>query len=203
MKRLLLVISFSLLFVACDQEVKDYNKEARSYINQKNYTEALNLLNEAIEIDDKNDITWNNLSVCYEAIGEYELALEAARNAINYGEKKAAEYANLGNAYYDLGFKEEARIAYEQGLDLDRSHFFSNYGLGVYYSKKGAYQEGQVYFMYLFDNYPLNVNVVEYIAYNKYKMGQVDAAIVFLEEATQMVNAPTLEQLLETLKGQE
>lgn len=204
MKRLVLILLLVQLFlVSCDTEVKDYNKDALFYIRQENFTEALNILNEALTVDDKNDVTWNNISVCYEAIGEYELALEAARNAVNYGDEKAAEYANLGNAYFDLGYIEEAKLAYEQALNLDENHFFALYGLGVYYNKKEDYEKSQTYFQGLYDDNPMNVDVVQYIAYNKYKMGKIDEAIVFLEIQAEKVSAPALDILLEKIKAEQ
>lgn len=200
MKRLIcILVMATLVLTSCDTEVKDYNKEALYYINQQNYTEALNILNEALEIDDENDVTWNNISVCYEAIGDYESALSAARNAINYGDKKAIEYANLGNAYYDLGYVEEARISFEEALEMEAGHFYATYGLGVYYSQKEDYEKSQTYFQKLYDDNPMNVNVVEYLVYNTYKRGMVDEAIVFLEEEIKKVNAPSLDLLLEQI----
>lgn len=204
MKRLVLILLLIQLFlVSCNTEVKDYNKDALFYIRQQNFTEALNILNEALTVDDKNDVTWNNISVCYEAIGEYELALEAARNAVNYGDEKAAEYANLGNAYFDLGYTEEAKLAFEQALNLDEKHFFALYGLGVYYNKKEDYEKSQTYFQGLYDDNPMNVDVVQYIAYNKYKMGKIDDAIVFLEIQAEKVSAPSLDILLEKIKAEQ
>jgi len=204
MKRLALILLLIQLFlISCNTEVKDYNKDALFYIRQQNFTEALNILNEALTVDDKNDVTWNNISVCYEAIGEYELALEAARNAVNYGDEKAAEYANLGNAYFDLGYTEEAKLAFEQALNLDEKHFFALYGLGVYYNKKEDYEKSQTYFQGLYDDNPMNVDVVQYIAYNKYKMGKIDDAIVFLEIQAEKVSAPSLDILLEKIKAEQ
>lgn len=201
MKKILLIMIMTIVLLSgCSSEVKDYNKDALNLINQGNYTEALNILKEAIKLDEKNDMTWNNLSVCYEAIGEYDLALEAARNAVNYGEEKAAEYSNLGNAYFDLGFLEEAKLAYERALDIDSDYFYAKYGLGVYYSKKENYEESQTYFQELFDNQPLNVGVVEHMSYNLYKMNRIDEAIVFLEVQIDKVKAPSLVEFLDKIK---
>lgn len=196
------MIFLFVLLTGCSSEVKDYNKEAKNLINNGNYSEALNILKEAIEIDDTNDVTWNNLSVCYEAIGEYDLALEAARNAVNYGDEKAVEYSNLGNAYFDLGFLEEARLAYERALDIDSDYFYAQYGLGVYYSKKESYEESQKIFKELLDNNPLNVGVVEHMAYNLYKMNRIDEAMVLLEVHIEKVKAPSLVELLEKIKDE-
>lgn len=203
MKKIFIMMIFVfVLLTGCSSEVKDYNKEAKNLINNGNYTEALNILKEAIEIDDTNDVTWNNLSVCYEAIGEYDLALEAARNAVNYGDEKAVEYSNLGNAYFDLGFLEEARLAYERALDIDSDYFYAKYGLGVYYSKKESYEESQKIFQELLDNNPLNVGVVEHMAYNLYKMKRIDEAMVLLEVHIEKVKAPSLVELLEKIKNE-
>jgi tetratricopeptide (TPR) repeat protein len=199
MKKIIMVLMV-LLLVGCQSEIEDQNKEAVKLIRQGHYTEALNILKSALESDENDDTTWNNISVCYDAIGEYQLALEAAQEAVNLGKEKAAEYANLGNAYYDLGSVDEAKLAYSKALDIDDEYFFALFGMGVYYTESEEYEEALEYFENLYNNNPLNIDVVRYIAFCQYKSGRVDASIVFLEDHIEKVNAPDLTDLLLQIK---
>lgn len=198
MKKIWIVL-ISLLLISCQSDITQLNKDALKYIRMGNYTEALSILNEALTIDDEDDVTWNNISVCYEGIGEYQLALDAAQMAVNNGREKAAEYANLGNAYFDLGQVDEARISYTRALEIEDDYFFALYGMGVYYIEMEEYEKSLEYFTELYDNNPMNLDVVRYIAFSNFKMGKVDAAIAYLEGELEKINSVELEQLLELM----
>lgn len=199
MKKILL-LCMCFFLIGCQSELEDLNKEALVYIKNLNYTEALNVLNEAIELDGENDITWNNISVCYEAIGEYQLALEAAQNAVNIGEEKAAEYANLGNANYDLGHHKAAKLAYDKALQIDDDYFYAKYGIGIYFSDQGDYETALSYFEDLYDNNPINIDVVKNIAFCNYQLGKVDASIAFLEGEIEKIDSSELHELLNMIQ---
>lgn len=198
MKKILLLF-ITLTLVSCTSNVEQLNKDALKYIRAENYTEGLNILNEALKEDPENDTTWNNISLCYDAIGEYQLALEAAQKAVNYGDENEIEYSNLGNAYFDLGLVEEAKLAYNKALDINPDYFYALYGMGIYYSETEDYNKALEYFENLYNNNPLNIGVVRYIAYSNYKLGKIDASIAFLEQELGKIKSNELEQLLELL----
>ncbi|MBI9011128.1 MAG: tetratricopeptide repeat protein [Clostridiales bacterium] len=198
MKKIFIFLMVLLLF-GCENEVDTYNRDALKLVRMGNYTEGLNLLNEALELDPENDTTWNNISLCYDAIGEYQLALEAAQKAVNLGDENEVEYSNLGNAYFDLGNIEEAKLAYEKSLQLKEDYYYALYGLGNYYHEIGEYEKALEYFYNLYDNNPINIDVIRYIAFCNYKLGQVDYAIDFLEDEIEKFNSDELKQLLELL----
>lgn len=199
MKKLTIIL-LVLLLVGCNNDIEDMNKKALTLINQNNFTEALNVLKEALELDELDDTTWNNISVCYEAIGEYQLALEAAQVAVNNGEEKAAEYANLGNAYFDLDQIEEAQFSFKKALEIDEEYFYALFGMGMYYNEIQDHETALGYFEDLYENNPMNVEVVKMIAFSNYKLGKIDASIAFLEREIEKVVAPELEELLELIK---
>ncbi|WP_240841538.1 tetratricopeptide repeat protein [Acidaminobacter sp. JC074] len=202
MKKVLVIFICMVLasmLIACESKVDTHNREALKYVRMGNYTEALNLLNKAVELDPEDDTSWNNISLCYDAIGEYQLALEAAQKAVNLGEESEIEYSNLGNAYFDLGNIEEAKMAYEKALEIDDEYFYALYGMGIYYSEKEEYEKALEYFYNLYNNNPINVDVVRYIAFCNYKLGLVDESIEFLQAELDKVSSTELEQLLELL----
>lgn len=198
MKKMLIIL-LALFLIGCESDTEVLNREALKFIRLENYTEALNLLNQAVEKDPENDTTWNNISLCYDAIGEYQLALEAAQKAVNLGDENAVEYSNLGNAYFDLGNIEDAKLAYEKSLAINETYFFALYGMGIYYAEKEEYENALEYFYNLYDNNPINVGVVRYIAFCNYKLGNVDESIEFLQAEVDKVSSSELEQLLELL----
>lgn len=199
MKKLWIILIVLLLF-GCESKVETLNKDALKLIDQGNYTEAINVLKLALEEDMENDITWNNISLCYDAIGEFQLALEAAQKAVNIGDENEVEYTNLGNAYYNLGNIEEARLAYEKALAFDEDYYYAIFGLGVYYGEKEEYTKALEKFYYLYDNNPINVNVIRYIAFINFQIGKVDEAIAFLEQELDQAKSEELEELLAILK---
>lgn len=198
MKKILLLLMV-LLLLGCQNESERYNKDALKLIRLGNYTEALHLLKEALEIDPENDTTWNNISLSYDAIGEYQLALDAAQKAVNLGDENEIEYSNLGNAYFDLGNIEDAKLAYEKSLELEEDYFYALYGLGNYYHEIEEYEEALVYFYNLYDNNPINIDVIRYIAFCNYKLGKTEISIEFLKGELEKINSDELEQLLELL----
>ena len=187
------------MLIGCENQVDTYNRDALKFIRQGNYTEALNLLHQAVELEPEDDTSWNNISLCYDAIGEYQLALEAAQKAVNLGEESEVEYSNLGNAYFDLGNIEEAKLAYEKAIAINEEYFYALYGLGIYHSEKEEFEKALEYFTYLYENKPINIDVVRYIAFCNYKLGYVEESIAFLEHELEKVSSQELEQLLELL----
>ena len=198
MKKILIIL-LAFLLVGCDSDVETYNRDALKFIRLGNYTEALNLLNQAVELDPEDDTSWNNISLCYDAIGEYQLALEAAQKAVNLGDESETEYSNLGNAYFDLGNIEDAKLAYEKSLNINDEYFYALYGMGIYYNEIEDYDKALEYFYNLYENNPINVGVDRYIAFCNYKLGRIDDAITFLETELDKVSSTELEQLLELL----
>lgn len=201
-KRNIVVIMISILSIVllgCSSNIDNLNKEAIELIKVENYTKALEILNEALSLDNQDGTTWNNISLCYDAVGEYQLAVDAALKAVEFGDENEIEYTNLGNAYFDLGSIEEAKIAFEKALEFDEDYFYALYGLGIYYTEKEDYNKALEYFIGLYDNTTFDVRVVRYIAFNKYKQGELDQAIEFLERELDSVNDDELEQLLKLL----
>lgn len=194
-----LILMMSLSLISCENDIESGNKEALKLTRMGNYTEALNLLNDLLLKDNENDTTWNNISLCYDAIGEYNLALDAAKRAVALGDENEAEYSNLGNAYFDLNEIEKARDAYERSLELNEDYFYALYGMGIYHCRVDEYDQGIEYFINLYNNNPMNINVVRYIAFCEYKRGNIHKAIEFLEEEINKINDEQLLQLLDIL----
>ncbi len=199
MKKLLILLLISLLLISCNLEASNLNKEALKLMGVKRFDEAIELLEEALELDDTNDEIWNSISYCYDAVGKYQLALDAAKKAVELGDVNEIEYSNLGNAYYDLGQTEEAKKAFEKSLEIKDDYFYSLYGLGVYYSNLEQYDKALEYFNNLNDNNPQSPDVLKYLAFCKFKTGKIEEAITLLETKLEFTTDKELEDLLETL----
>jgi tetratricopeptide (TPR) repeat protein len=104
---------------------------AWAYIHAGKYNEAVDAYKQVIKL--KPDIvdTYNNLGVVYgKYLGETEKSIEAFEKAIKI-KPDADIYANLGNAYLDLGMFEEAVEHYKMAVKIKPYYAWAHYGLGI------------------------------------------------------------------------
>ncbi len=88
---------------------------------QKKDQEAIEVYQNALEIDEFLPWIQNNLGVLLLEQGEMAGAVELFRAAIDLDPLQTAAYRNLGNAYYDLKDWTDAAGAYQDALEIDFS----------------------------------------------------------------------------------
>lgn len=93
------------------------NRQSFQFYNEEKYREAIVLLQELVEInpDDKGGY-FNNIAMCYEAMGNLDSAKVMFTEAINLGQDNINALAGLANIELQLGNKNVAIKLYEEIL---------------------------------------------------------------------------------------
>lgn len=88
------------------------------------YAKELNVLAEAINLDDTNSVIMVHLGRCYRALNNPSKALEFYNRAIEINPYEGTAYTNMGTIYLLRGEYEEAKQSYDKGLPLiDKCEF--------------------------------------------------------------------------------
>ncbi len=122
---ILLTLIFMLLFAGStyaknQPSAKDYFAQAESALDKGNYTDALNDLNRAIELDPKMSSAYINRGILYKNQGDYDAALDDYNKAAELNPSDAVIYINRANLYSDCFGNSDAAINdYTHAIKLD------------------------------------------------------------------------------------
>ncbi len=81
------------------------------------------------------------LGIVYKSNIEYQLAIEAFKNAIKYGSDQKEEHLGLAEIYTRLGYWDEAIHEYKHILKFEPDNFIAHYFLGWIYEIQGLEDE--------------------------------------------------------------
>lgn len=184
-----IIFSFCLAFSACDykdiyqtiqnkelyKNAKEANKKGKNLVVNEP-KESLKYLEKALrcaqeydeqcgDVDSKISETllsdiYNNLSLAYYLLEEYETSITYADLAIDTPPIKSVEYSNRGNALCSLGRYEEAMDDYEKAVELDETNSYAYYGKGLVYCRWNDYNKAIESFDHCL---LLNKNDIDYI----------------------------------------
>ncbi|MEX2483572.1 MAG: tetratricopeptide repeat protein [Brumimicrobium sp.] len=96
-----------------DEQTEIYLDLAMEYENQKKYREAINILEQALKEDKRNEAIIYELAYCYEQLEDYENAVKSFLFYIDEDPYSYTTWYNLGNAYTKMGDTEKALWAYD------------------------------------------------------------------------------------------
>lgn len=96
-------------------------------------------------------------------------------------EELARDYYNVGNAYFDLGQFDKAAEYYNRSLELDSSINQAVFNLARTNLEIGNYRTSLKLLNQLQEKDPVNVMVLEMLAYAYYKMDKTDEAVEHYE----------------------
>lgn len=117
---------------------------ARTCFSQGKYLEGNQILNKAIELDDRPHFAYYLKGENYRRLGEYDLAIEALAKAAEI-EKKTTIYNGLGFAYLKKGELFKAKATFESSLNINRNDS-STCGLAKTLLMMGKAKEAGRYF---------------------------------------------------------
>ncbi|KAH7814784.1 putative stress-induced-phosphoprotein [Monocercomonoides exilis] len=89
---------------------------------RKEYAEAIELYTRCLEVEGRNHVIYSNRSLCHYCAGEYEAALRDAEECIGLAAGFVKGYSRKGNALIKLKRLEEAKAAFERGLEIERGN---------------------------------------------------------------------------------
>jgi predicted O-linked N-acetylglucosamine transferase (SPINDLY family) len=115
-------------------------------LQQKNFTDAITLINKAIGINSNHHALYNNLGVVYKEIEEYENAINNFKRAIELNPNYAEAYNNLGIIFKKKYQYEESYNNYKKAIELNPNYAEAYNNLGLLYGDTKRYEESIVNF---------------------------------------------------------
>jgi tetratricopeptide (TPR) repeat protein len=103
----------------------------RAMLFDRNYAEAVALLERAVRLDSGGSYAYNALGIAYLEQADYRRASPAFQDAIQRAPSWAYPRHNLALAYTELGDYEAARRSYEEAIRLAPQYSYLPYNLGL------------------------------------------------------------------------
>ena len=94
---------------------------AKFYHLEGDLDDAVREFKEAVKLEPREPVFWNNLGTAYRSKRDYRAALDALATATSLAPSMVDPYYNRGEIYSALGRNEEARRQYLLALELDPS----------------------------------------------------------------------------------
>ncbi|WP_421943628.1 tetratricopeptide repeat protein [Pedobacter sp.] len=161
----------------------------------KNYKNADELFNKAIELGDKTGLAYANLGTLKTELGQYEEAIKNFDQAINLNHNNVSLYVNRALALEDLNELKRAKLDYEKALEIDDSHIDALNNLGVLSIRLGEYSKAVEYFNQIIKIIPEDYDAL----YNKATaliQFDINEALKFYVSINKKVDLPEIETIL-------
>ncbi|MBI3696688.1 MAG: tetratricopeptide repeat protein [Acidobacteria bacterium] len=107
----------------------------RVQVFDKQYPQAVDLLERAVRLDPSGAFSYNALGIAYLEQSDYARAIPAFRDASRRAPYWAYPLHNLALAYTEAGDSEAAIRSYEQAMRLAPSYSYLPYNLGLVYQR--------------------------------------------------------------------
>ena len=120
--------------------------EADKLYDSGNYGDAVQSASEAIELKPDYAAAYNNRGNSYNALKQYERAIDDYDKAVELDPSYAAAYSNRGNSYNDLGQYERAIQDLDKAIELDPNLAVAHYNRGKCYEALGDTAKAQADF---------------------------------------------------------
>lgn len=117
------------------------------YIQSKNYSSALALLDKAIQSNINHPSIWFNKGCVLNEIKKFDQAINSLTKAIYLRPNDAHIYSNLANAYFGINDIENANKYYLEALRLDPVSPLINSNFGLFLQKQKNYQDSERYLL--------------------------------------------------------
>lgn len=111
---------------------------------QDRFSEADPILRRAVELRPEDSDVWNDLGILLHRSGRFDEAEKAYRRSLGL-QRKSYTASNLGLMFQDLDRSEDARVAFNDAIELDPGNGTSYVGLAEIYAKMGAYEDARVF----------------------------------------------------------
>lgn len=121
-------------------ELKEQGEER--YFDEE-YREAIDLFDEAIELDPEYKEAYLFRGNCYQALREYDRALEEYARAIEIDPEYGRAYRNRGNAYNKREEYEKAIEEYDKAVELNPDSEYAVSNRGTVYFNVGEYERAK------------------------------------------------------------
>jgi tetratricopeptide (TPR) repeat protein len=159
--------------------------EAQAYNHQKNYLKAFELLFRARKLDPKNTDVIFLLARLSMKQDYFEDAIPVLEEGVKLAPNRPDLHAALGESYFSAGNLEKALEQFRILLRLDPAA--SSYAfMGLYYRRKGQFDEAKKYFLEGLQKDPHNQECLYNLGFIADKQGDFRTAESYLERALQL-----------------
>tara|TARA_B100000795_G_scaffold146861_1_gene110049 strand:+ start:2688 stop:4259 length:1572 start_codon:yes stop_codon:yes gene_type:complete len=128
------------------QEYIFYNAAAMSLINLEKYTEALKILEEAIQLNENNFFVLNNLGLAHYFLKNYELSEQYFNKILIIKPDFLNALINLSNLKKALNLNDEALLILERALKFHDKDYFLHFSIGTFYQNKGDFNKSTFHY---------------------------------------------------------
>ena len=118
-----------------------YERLGDKYKLDGKYSQAIEMYNKALKIDENNVNILNSIGVIYRNTGEYSKAIDVVKKASLKDPKNKFSWNLLGLTYSNMADYKNAIAAYTHARDLDSLQKESWQNLAIAYYKNGDYEE--------------------------------------------------------------
>lgn len=176
------------VYTALSYETSLYIAEAKIYLAANNFEKAIELMNEAIEIQPQIYITWDVLERAYLSRGMHNEAKKSAQRAIKLNPTMSFGYQWLSNICWTLGEKEEAIKTLKAYLSLNPTDVTAQKTIGALFIRLGNYEEAieSCHQVVLLD--PKNVVAYADLAFLYAEIGDFEKAIEYQKKTIEMAD---------------
>lgn len=147
---------------------------------------AIELLTEAIKIDDNASMYYNNRGLIYQKNGDLKLALKDLNKAIELKSDDPSYYENRFSIHFENKDYENARKDLLKILALGTSEGYIYANLGNTYQMQGKSKEAAESYDNALKKNPNDVGVLSNAAYAYFEMGNVTKSQEYLEKAVKI-----------------
>jgi tetratricopeptide (TPR) repeat protein len=130
-------ISYNELIIKDPKNVELLNLLSTCNLSQNKLDEALEKIESAVLLDEKNPILYQTKGSVLAQKGNINLAIECFEKALDYNPNLYGSQVALGNIYYFIGNKQKAKYHYELGNKISSKHSESYIGLAKLYMVEG------------------------------------------------------------------
>ncbi len=110
---------------------------ALAYINQENFSQALTVINEFLESDDKNIQGINTIAFCYNKLNEFDKSIEYYKKSLDLNNSQPSVHYSIGSILTILERYDEAIPYYEEAINhnLMDPNLYNNFGQTLIFKK--------------------------------------------------------------------
>jgi tetratricopeptide (TPR) repeat protein len=166
--------------------LKEYLLKGNEYYYRKEYNNAIQCYDKALEIEPNDSKAWNNKGTALGQLGNYEEAIKCFDKALEMEPNYAKAWDNKGTAFEKLGNYEEAIQCYDKAIEIQPNDSDTWYNKGIVFYHSGNYEEAIQCYDKALEIEPSDANAW----YNKgnvlHKLGNYEEAIQYYDKALEI-----------------
>ena len=168
------------------QDAQVLVRQGEEYLRNRQYSEAMEALRRAIEIQPNLAVAHVQLGLTLLAVGRVDEAMVEMKRAIVLDPNDAHAYVGLGNVSRAMRRYAEAIDMYKQATSLDSNYFSAYANLGTVYGITEHYPESAEAFQQALRIDPNNADALNGLGIAQFRLGQHEEGIQTVKRAVRL-----------------